>query len=124
MPGSERRNTPDECGCPAVSDPPSPPRKGSSPVLLLESSLRNLIPVAVVIVGGCESCTEVMVARALEQGSSIDDIETVLRIVARMREIECIVEAFGPEAIARMEKPLAAGRRTLQESPVRAGQQY
>ena len=122
MPGSERLTKPAECGCATTADESNPPRTEPSAALPPETSLRNLIPVAVVIVGGCEKCAEAVAARALEQGSSTEDLETVLRIVARMREVECIVEAFGPDAIARMEKPLAAARRILQESAARARQ--
>jgi hypothetical protein len=54
------------------------------------------------------------VTRALKQGSSAREVEMALRIVAKMREVDCIAEALGPETIARMAKPLAAGRRRLQ----------
>lgn len=39
-----------------------------------------------------------------------------------MREVDCIVQAFGPDVIAGMEKPLVVARRTVQESAARAGQ--
>ncbi len=54
-----------------------------------------------------------MVTQALAQGSSWQDIDETLRIVADMQKRQCVVQALGPETIARMEKPLAAGRRTL-----------
>ncbi len=78
-----------------------------------EPSLQDLIPIAVVIVGGCESCAEKMVERALHEGSSWEDIDRTLRILAGMQKLDCLVKAIGPEVIARMDKPLAAAQRTL-----------
>ncbi len=63
--------------------------EAQSPQRTSETRLQDLIPIAMVIVGGCELCAESMVNRALKQGSSW-------------------------QVIARMEKPLAAGRRTLE----------
>jgi hypothetical protein len=83
-------------------------------VAAAEARLQNLIPIAVVIAGGCEPCAEKMVTRALAQGSPVHDIDVTLQIVAHMRGLGCYADALGPEAIARMEKPLAAGRRTLE----------
>lgn len=77
------------------------------------SSLQNLIPIAVVIVGGCEPCAEKMVKQALAQGSSWHDVDETLRVLADMQKRQCVIQALGPETIDRMEKPLAAGRRTL-----------
>ena len=81
-----------------------------------ESSLQALIPIAVVIVGGCEPCAESMVKRALQQGSAPQDIDMVMRIVADMNKQECFLKAVGPDVIQRMDKPLAAGLRTLQQA--------
>ncbi len=81
-----------------------------------KGNLQNLIPIAVVVVGGCVPCAEKMVTHALEQGSSWQDIDETLRILADMRKRECVIDALGPETIARMEKPLAAGRRTLDQA--------
>ena len=78
--------------------------------------LQDLIPIAMVIVGGCEPCAESMVNRALKQGSSWQDIDKTLRIVAGTQALECFAKAVGPGVIARMEKPLAAGRRTLEKA--------
>ncbi len=78
-----------------------------------KGNLQNLIPIAVVIVGGCEPCAEKMVNQALAQGSSWAEVDETLRILADMQKRECVLKALGPETIARMEKPLAAGRRTL-----------
>jgi alkylhydroperoxidase/carboxymuconolactone decarboxylase family protein YurZ len=75
--------------------------------------LEDLIPIAVVVAAGCESCAERMVRRAQEQGSPKSLIERTLGIVAHLRSLECLAQAVGPEVIARMEKPLEAGRKTL-----------
>ncbi len=81
-----------------------------------KGNLQNLIPIAVVVVGGCESCAEKMVAQALAQGSSWQDVDETLRILADMQKRQCVIQALGPETVARMEKPLAAGRRTLDQA--------
>lgn len=81
-----------------------------------KGNLQNLIPIAVVVVGGCEPCAEKMVTQALAQGSSWQDIDQTLRILADMQKRECVIKSLGPEVVARMEKPLAAGRRTLQQA--------
>ncbi len=81
-----------------------------------KGNVQNLIPIAVVVVGGCESCAEKMVAQALAQGSSWEEIDETLRIIADMQKRSCVKQALGPEVIARMDKPLAAGRRTLEQA--------
>jgi AhpD family alkylhydroperoxidase len=81
-----------------------------------KGNLQNLIPIAVVVVGGCEPCAEMMVTQALAQGSSWQDVDETLRILADMQKRKCVMQALGPETIARMEKPLAAGRRTLDQA--------
>ncbi len=81
-----------------------------------KGNLQNLIPIAVVVVGGCETCAEKMVAQALAQGSSWEEVEETLRIVADLQKRQCVLQALGAEVIARMEKPLAAGRRTLEQA--------
>jgi alkylhydroperoxidase/carboxymuconolactone decarboxylase family protein YurZ len=86
-----------------------------------ETRLQDLIPIAMVIVGGCEPCAEKMVTRALKQGSSWQDIEMTLRIVASMQKADCFAKAVGMDVIARMEKPLAAGWRTLRAGVPKAG---
>ena len=86
-----------------------------------EAKLQNLIPIAMVIVGGCEPCAEKMVMRALKQGSSWQDIEKTLKITANMQRTDCFAKAVGTDVIARMEKPLAAGWRTLQQAVTTAG---
>jgi hypothetical protein len=94
---------------PASSEPLSYPK------------LQDLIPIVMVIVGGCEPCAENMVNRALQQGSSWHDIDRTLQIVAGMQKLDCFAKAVGPGVIARMEKPLAAARRTLQEAKSNEG---
>ncbi len=79
-------------------------------------NLANLIPIAVVVVGGCEPCAEKMVKQALAQGSSPQDIDETLRILADIQKRDCVKQALGAEVLAGMEKPLAAGRRTLQQA--------
>ncbi len=81
-----------------------------------KGTLQNVIPIAVVVVGGCEPCAEKMVTQALAQGSSWEDIDETLRILADMQKRQCVIQALGPETIARMEKPLVAGRKTLEQS--------
>ncbi len=78
-----------------------------------KGDLQNLIPIAVVVVGGCEPCAEKMVTQALAQGSSWQDVDETLRILADMQKRQCVIQELGPDTVARMEKPLAAGRRTL-----------
>ncbi len=81
-----------------------------------KGNLQNLIPIAVVVVGGCEPCAKKMVTQALAHGSSWQDVDETLRILAEMQKQQCVIDALGPETIARMEKPLAAGRRTLDQA--------
>ena len=82
--------------------------------------IENLAPVAVLTVLGCEKCAEEATNWALKQGSSPDDIERVLRTVAAMQNLECFKQQFGPDVVARMEKPLAAARHALQLATERA----
>jgi alkylhydroperoxidase/carboxymuconolactone decarboxylase family protein YurZ len=81
-----------------------------------EPRLQDLIPIAVVIAGGCETCAERMVERALKEGSSWEDIDKTLRILTGMQKLDCFVKAIGPEVIARMDKPIAAAQKTLREA--------
>jgi Carboxymuconolactone decarboxylase family len=86
-----------------------------------KGNLQNLIPIAVVVTGGCEPCAERMVRQALAQGSSWQDVDETLRILADMQKRQCVIQALGAEVVGRMEKPLAAGRRTLEQAqPVKA----
>lgn len=81
-----------------------------------EVSLQDLLPIAMVIVGGCEICAEKMVERAIHEGNSFQDIDKTLRIVAGMQKLGCFANAVGPEVVSRMDKPLAAGWRTLEKA--------
>lgn len=81
-----------------------------------KGNLQSLIPIAVVVVGGCEPCAEKMVSQALAQGISRQDIDETLRILADMQKRECVIKALGPDTVARMEKPLAAGRSALEQT--------
>jgi AhpD family alkylhydroperoxidase len=86
------------------------------PVIRSKSDLQNLVPIAVVVVGGCETCAEKMVAQALAQGSSWEQVEETLRILADMQKRQCVQQSLGADVVTRMEKPLAAGRRVLEQA--------
>jgi hypothetical protein len=77
---------------------------------------KSLIPIGMVVVLGCEKCAEEVVAQALKQGSSFQDIDRALRTVAQVQHLECFNQTFGPDVAGRMEKPLAAARRALQQA--------
>jgi alkylhydroperoxidase/carboxymuconolactone decarboxylase family protein YurZ len=83
--------------------------------------LESLIPIAVVIAAGCEPCAEKMVRRALDQGSTAKDIRKTLGLIAHLQDLDCLAENVGPAALARMEKPLAAGKRTLESELSKVG---
>lgn len=86
-----------------------------------EAKLQDLIPIAMVIVGGCETCAEKMVTRALEKGSPWQDVDKTLRIVANMQRLNCFASAVGADVVARLDKPLAAAQRTLLKATTGAG---
>jgi hypothetical protein len=109
---------------PEPIDSPSPPVETRPLRPSVEANLQGLIPIAMVIVGGCEPCAEKMVTRALKQGSSWQDIDKTLRIAANMQRLDCFAGAVGADVVARMEKPLAAGRRTLQEAMAAAASDF
>ncbi len=54
-----------------------------------------------------------MVKQALANDSSWRDVDETLRILEDMHKRQCVIQAIGANAVARMDKPLAAGRRTL-----------
>ncbi len=87
---------------------------------MLVGRIENLIPIGILSVLGCEGCTAHAVAWALEQGSSTEDIERALKTIANMQNLDCFKVQFGPETAARLEKPLAAARKVLQEAAQRA----
>jgi hypothetical protein len=88
---------------------------------MLVGRIENLIPIGVVTVLGCEKCAGEVVAWALAQGSSFEDIGRALRTVAAMQKLDCFNQTFGPEVAGRMEKPLAAATRVLQQAMERTG---
>jgi AhpD family alkylhydroperoxidase len=75
--------------------------------------LENLIPIAVVIAAGCESCADSMVKRALQNGATRRQVAHALGIVAHLRSTDCFLKAVGVELAERMDRPLAAGRSAL-----------
>jgi hypothetical protein len=85
-----------------------------------KGTLQSLIPIAVVVVGGCEPCAEKLVTQALADGCPWQDVDATLRILANMQQRECVIERFGSEFLARMDKPLAAGRRALEQAKTKA----
>jgi alkylhydroperoxidase/carboxymuconolactone decarboxylase family protein YurZ len=78
-----------------------------------QPKLEDLIPIAVVIAAGCQPCARRMVTKALSQGSAKRHVQKVLAIVGHMQRQDCLGQAVGPAALARMEKPLAAAKRAL-----------
>lgn len=103
-----RENSTAGCGC---SAPEAPLMEAEQ-----KPKLEDLIPIAVVIAAGCESCAEKMVAKAVQQGSSWRNIQKTLGVVAHLQKLDCLAQAVGEEVVARMEKPLAAGRETLRQA--------
>ena len=83
--------------------------------------IENLIPIGVLAALGCEKCAGEAVAWALQQGSSAGDIERALRTVAAMQGLDCFKQQFGADAAARLEKPLAAARKALQQAMDQGG---
>jgi hypothetical protein len=73
--------------------------------------LEDLLPIAIVIAAGCEACAAGAVRRALRLGSPRPLVERTLAIVEHMLALDCLLAAVGPEALARMQEPLAAARR-------------
>ncbi len=82
--------------------------------------IENLIPVGVLTVLGCEKCAQEAVAWALQQGSTTEDIDRALRTVAAMQKLDCFKQQFGADVAARMEKPLEAARKALQQATEQA----
>ncbi len=111
-----------EAAHPAHSDAPPAEVKtipGSNETMVV-GNIENLIPIGVLTVLGCEKCSAEAVNWALQQGSSFDDVERTLRTLAAMQKLDCFKGQFGPEALARMEKPLAAAREALAQARMRA----
>jgi hypothetical protein len=91
------------------------------PAAVPDRNLEDVILIATVVAAGCEPCAENAVARALEHGSSRRHIQRALDIIAKMQKLDCFAKAIGPDVVARMERPLAAGRRTLRKAMLSAG---
>ena len=71
----------------------------TTPEPLSKPKLQDLIPIVMVIVGGCEPCAENMIKRALQQGSSWHDIDKTLQIVGNMQKLDCFAKAVGPKLL-------------------------
>ncbi len=104
------------CGCASADATVSATEEKQSLAGVPESNLEDLILLATVIAAGCESCAENAVARALEHRSPGRHVQKALQIIAKIQKLDCFAKAVGPEVVARMERPLAAGRRTLREA--------
>lgn len=78
--------------------------------------IENLMPIGMVTVLGCETCAAKAVHWALAQGSSREDVDLALRAVAAVQKLDCFRQQFGGDVAIRMEKPLAAARKALEES--------
>ena len=105
------------CSATATAVKPIP---GSSETMVV-GRIENLIPIAVLSALGCEPCSAKAVQWALDQGSSFEDIERTLETLSVMRKLECFQGQFGPEAAARLDKPLAAAREALARAKAEAG---
>lgn len=92
------------------------PEEGST-----RERLEDLIPIAVVIAAGCESCAEGMVRRAVEAGSAPRHILRTIAIVADLHERECFRKNIAPEVVERMKGPLARARKILDELAGKGG---
>ncbi len=110
-----------QCGCGGARAPLSAKEENESPPAVTEPNLEDVLLLAIVIAAGCETCAEKTVARALEHGSAGRHLQKTLQIIAKIRKLDCFAQAVGAEVVARMEKPLAAGRRTLREAMVSEG---
>jgi hypothetical protein len=109
------------CGCASADATVSATDEKQGPAAVPEPNLEDLILLAIVVAAGCESCAENAVARALDHGSPWQHIQKALQIIAKIQKLDCFAKAVGPEVVARMERPLAAGRRTLREAMLSAG---
>jgi hypothetical protein len=120
-PGAPASNVkmPGGCGACAQKTPakPVPTRTipGTSEAVPV-GRIENLIPIGVLAALGCEKCTGEAVAWALQQGSSAEDIDRALRTVDAIRTLDCFKQQFGADAAARLEKPLAAARKVLEQT--------
>jgi AhpD family alkylhydroperoxidase len=81
--------------------------------------VKDLIPIAVVIAAGCESCADNMVRRALDNGATKRQVQYTLGVIAHLRSSDCFLKAVGVEVAERMDRPLAAARNALRASSQR-----
>ena len=81
----------------------------------VDAKLEYLIPIAVGITAGCENCTVTFVEKAIENGCPKEKVEEVIGIVESIQKMKCFREAVGEEIPKRMEKPIEAGRKTLEK---------
>jgi hypothetical protein len=109
------------CGCASADATVSATDEKQGPAAVPEPNLEDLILLAIVVAAGCEPCAEKAVVRALEHGSSRRHIQRALDIIAKIQKLDCFAKAIGPDVVARMERPLAAGRRTLRKAMLSAG---
>jgi len=121
---AEAKNTTKTCADCAQKVPAEPVSTrlvpGSNEAMLV-GRIENLMPIGVLAALGCETCAGEAVTWALQQGSSTEDVERVLRTVAAMQKLDCFNRQFGPDAAARLDKPLVAARKILQQAIDRAG---
>ncbi len=83
---------------------------------LPQGRIENLMPIGMLTVLGCDTCAAQAVQWALAQGSSREDVDLALRTVAAVQKLDCFRQQFGADVAIRMEKPLAAARKALEES--------
>lgn len=110
-----------QCGCARTDASVNATGESEVPAAVPEGNLEDVILIATVIAAGCEPCAEKAVAQALEHGSSRRHVERALDIIAKIQKLDCFAKAIGPDVVARMERPLAAGRRILREAMLSAG---
>jgi hypothetical protein len=103
------------CTACAASAPATVTIPGSTETIAV-GRIENLVPIAVTTALGCENCAAHAVAFALQQGSTPEEIERALKVLASMQNLDCFKKQFGPDAVSRIEKPLAAARKALADA--------
>ncbi len=103
------------CGC-GGTNAPAAKDESARPAAMPEPPLEDLVFLATVVAAGCETCAQKAVARALEHATPARQVQKTLQILAKIQKLDCFAQAVGPEVVARMAKPLAAGQRTLREA--------
>lgn len=124
-PAEPRRS--ESTGAGAACAPAGARREGARPeAAVAPARLEDLIPIAVVLAAGCETCAERMVRHAVEAGSERRHILRTIAIAADLRERESFRANVAPEVVERMAGPIARARATLDEltgTEARAGTQ-